>query len=224
KIQIAKQLGISANCQFLKPNDIITQVYFLLDGPREQVLSIDNLQWLIFGLLDDPMFKRRYPSVSQYYENQEDIKRMALAEKVADLFDQYQIYRPEMIREWNSIDSYDLYETNWQKHLWIETKNKIGGKIPDKTRIGKFIIESLKNPSQQQKLKDKIPQIEFFGISIITAYHLEIFHELANYINISFNLLNPSPSIYWFEDKSPIQIARWNSKARREEPLYSAPI
>jgi len=224
KVQIAEKLGITANCQFLKPNDIINQVYFLLDGPQEQVLSVDNLQWLIFGLLDERAFKSRFPHISQYYNQGEDTKRMALAEKVADLFDQYQIYRPEMIKEWNTILVPDLSDNNWQKYLWISIKDKIGDKMPDKTRIGKFIIDSLQNPSQQEKLKRRIPQIEFFGISIITAYHLEVFHELAKHINISFNLLNPSPSVYWFDDKSPQQIARWKSRARQKAPLYDVPI
>ena len=224
KVQIADRLDIAANCQFLKPNDIINQVYFLLDGPREQVLTTDNLQWIIFGLLEDQSFKRRYPMIAQYYENQEDIKRMALAEKIADLFDQYQIYRPEMIQEWNEVEYPVLNESNWQKFLWIEAKNIIGERMPDKTRVGKFIIDTLQNPSQQSKLKQRIPQIDFFGISIITAYHLEVFHELAKYIDISFNLLKPAPAIYWFEDKSPVQIARWNSKMRQEIQLYSDPI
>jgi exodeoxyribonuclease V gamma subunit len=224
KIQLAEKLGITANCQFLKPNDIINQVYFLLDGPQEQILSADNLQWLIFGLLNDPTFKNRYPHISQYYNQGEDTKRMALAEKVADLFDQYQIYRPEMIKEWNNTLVSDLNNSNWQKYLWVIIKDKIGAKMPDKTRVGKFIIESLQDPSQQEKLKSRIPQIEFFGISIITAYHLEIFHELAKHIDVSFNLLNPSPSIYWFDDKSPQQIARWKSRARLNAPVFDVPI
>src|SRR5690554_3102195 len=224
KIQLAEKLGITANCQFLKPNDIINHVYFLLGGPQERILSVDNLQWLIFGLLDDQTFKTRFPFISQYYNQREDTKRMALAEKVADLFDQYQIYRPEMINEWNNIQIPDLSDNNWQKYLWIALKVKIGEKMPDKTRIGKYIIDSLQNPSHQENLKRKVPQIEFFGISIITAYHLEIFHELAKHINISFNLLNPAPSIYWFEDKSPQQIARWKSRARQKASLYEVPI
>jgi len=220
KIQIADRLGIAANCQFLKPNDIITQVYFLLDGPQDYVLSINNLQWLLYGLLDEQVFKKSYPLVAQYYEQQEDIKRMSLAEKLADLFDQYQIYRPEMIKEWNKTQSPLSIDSNWQKYLWVETKNRIGSKMPDKTRVGKFIIDSLQSPIQQQKLKERIPQVDFFGISIITAYHLEVFQEIAKYINVSFNLLNPAPSLYWFEDKSPTQIARWKSKGRTEAQLY----
>ncbi|TCK85112.1 exodeoxyribonuclease V subunit gamma [Albibacterium bauzanense] len=224
KIQIAEKLGITANCQFLKPNDIINHVYFLLDGPQEQILSVDNLQWLIYGLLDEYAFKGRFPFIAQYYNQGEDTKRMALAEKVADLFDQYQIYRPEMINEWNNTQTPDLSENNWQKYLWIAVKGKIGDKMPDKTRVGKFIIDSLQNPLQQEKLRRKLPQIDFFGISIITEYHLEVFHELAKHIDISFNLLNPSPSIYWFDDKSPQQIARWKSKARQKASLYEVPI
>lgn len=224
KIQLAEKLGITANCQFLKPNDIINQVYFLLDGPQERILSVDNLQWLIFGLLDDQTFKARFPFISQYYSQGEDTKRMALAEKVADLFDQYQIYRPEMINEWNGMQIPDLSDNNWQKYLWITLKIKIGDKMPDKTRVGKYIIDNLQNPSQQENLKRRVPRIEFFGISIITAYHLEIFHELAKHIDISFNLLNPAPSTYWFDDKSPQQIARWKSRARQNASLYEVPI
>src|SRR5690554_4758994 len=149
KIQIAEKLGVTANCQFLKPNDIINQVYFILDGPQEQVLSVNNLQWLIFGLLDEPVFKGRFSYIAQYYNSGEDTKRMALAEKVADLFDQYQIYRPQMIKEWNNIQVPDLDENNWQKYLWIAIKSKIGDGMLDKTRVGKFIIDCLQNPSQQ---------------------------------------------------------------------------
>lgn len=224
KVEIAEKLGITANCQFLKPNDIINKVYFLLDGPQEQVLSSDNLQWLIFGLLNESSFKNRYPYISQYYNNGEDTKRMALAQKVADLFDQYQIYRPEMIREWNDIQIPDIIDHNWQRYLWLGVKSKIGDRMPDKTRVGKFIIDSLRDPSQQEKLRKRIPQIEFFGISIITAYHLDVFHELAKHIDISFHLLNPSPSIYWFDDRSPQQIVRWVSKARKRELSYDIPI
>src|SRR5690606_8540550 len=132
----ADQLGIAANCRFFKPNDLINYIYYLVNGPREQLLSSDNLQWLLFGLLDEPAFKKRFATVAQYYQGQDDIKRMALAEKIADLFDQYQIYRPEMIEEWNSMATPVSGESNWQKFLWAETNRRVGGRMPDKTRVG----------------------------------------------------------------------------------------
>src|SRR5690606_30642049 len=127
---------------------------------------------------------------------------------------QYQIYRPEMITEWNDLQFSADDHANWQKYLWIEVKNKVGGRMPDKTRVGRFIIDALKDPFQQRKLQEGIPRIDFFGISIITAYHLQIFQEVAKYVDVSFHLLNPAPSIYWFEDKSPSQVARWKNAGK----------
>src|SRR5690606_7507599 len=85
---------------------------------------------------------------------------------------------------------------------------------PDKTRVGRFIVDALKDPFQQRKLQEGIPRIDFFGISIITAYHLQIFQEVAKYVDVSFHLLNPAPSIYWLEDKSPSQVARWKNAGK----------
>ena len=214
KVQLSDRLGIVANCQFFKPNDIVNHLYYLLDGPRDHILSVDSLQWLLYGLLDETNFKKRFPFISKYYDGQVEIKRMTLAEKIADLFDQYQIYRPEMINEWNELQFTVDDQSNWQKYLWIEVKDRVGGKMPDKTKVGRHIIDSLKNPVHQKKLEDLIPKVDFFGISIITAYHLEIFQELARYVDVSFHLLNPAPSIYWFDDKSPSEIARWKNAGK----------
>src|SRR5690606_39779656 len=48
-------------------------------------------------------------------------------------------------------------------------------------------------------------------------------HVLAKHIDIAFHLLTPSPSIYWFDDKSEIQIARWRRKARKENQTVDLP-
>ena len=221
KIRIADRSGIAANVRFLKPNDIIREVYFLLGGVHQQVLSADSLQWFLFALLDDEVFKGRYPQIASYY-SADDMKRIALAGKLADLFDQYQIYRPEMIKEWNAEENRRV-ENNWQKFLWIEAKVRMESQIPDKTRISQFIVDRLQEPFHQQRIRELLPRIDFFGISIITAYHLEVFHALAKHIDIAFHLLNPSPSIYWFDDKSEIQIARWRRKARKENQTVDLP-
>src|SRR5690606_31410458 len=136
--------------------------------------------------------------------------------------DQYQIYRPEMILEWSNFQGGLETLSNWQQYLWIEAKRKIGVKMPDKTMIGGSIIASLHQLDKQQKLKDKISHIHVFGLSIITAYHLEVFQEVAKYIDISFHLLNPAPSQYWFEDKSGKQIAYW--KKKRGADNFAPPI
>lgn len=146
KLQLADHLGIAANCRFMKPNDLLYQLYVILGGPHSEVLSPQNLSWLVFKLLGQEEFIAKYPKVAAYYtaaETESDLKRMALAEKVADLFDQYQVYRPEMIQAWTFTDTPELATAGWQHWLWVKVKQLSGGALPDKTIVGNFILDAL---------------------------------------------------------------------------------
>ncbi|MEP6595351.1 MAG: exodeoxyribonuclease V subunit gamma, partial [Ginsengibacter sp.] len=209
KLRIADQAGIAANIQFLKPNDLINKIYYLLGGTFSQTLSAENLNWLLYKSLGEKEFINKFPSISSYYNYDgidKDVKRMALAEKVSDLFDQYQVYRADMIEQWNNQTRKPEGE-EWQKYLWLHAKQLAEDNFPDKTLIGKSIKDALRNPDNTDQLKQEMPVIYFFGISLITEYHLHIFQNLAAHIDINFLLLNPSPSIYWFEDRSEKQLA-----------------
>ena len=209
KLQIANNLGIAANCKFLKPNDLINQIYYLLGGTAVQTLSAENLNWILYKLLGDEDFVKKFPTISTYYANDtpdKDVKRMALAEKVADLFDQYQVYRTDMIQGWNDDLPTTSADDEWQKYLWKSAK-KLTSSFPDKTTLEKEIREGLTNTLFTKRLQQKMPVIYLFGISLITEYHLTIFYQLARYIDINFLLLNPAPTVYWFEDKSEKQLS-----------------
>lgn len=204
KFYISTELGIAANNRFLKPNDIIQKVFQILGGKSIQTLSPENQCWLIYKLLAEDNFIKSYESVSSYYtadEPDKDLKRMALAEKVADLFDQYQIYRPDMITKWNQSANTGA-SAEWQEYLWVKAKQISGDSMPDKTTLVNFIINELKNPAKQASLKEQIPVVHIFGLSVTTAFHIQLFHEIGKYIDISFYLQNPVSSVYWFEDKS----------------------
>ncbi|HEX8461162.1 MAG TPA: exodeoxyribonuclease V subunit gamma, partial [Segetibacter sp.] len=212
KVKIAEHTGIVANCRFLKPNDLVNEIYYKL-GSQKQSLSPGVLQWVLFTLLGARDFQNKFRKISNYYTN-DDVKRMALAEKVADLFDQYQIYRAEMVREWNeNVTGFDS-NNGWQKYLWVKAKEILGNSMPDKTVIGKHIIEALDKPEAQKSLARQIPNIHVFGLSIITRYHIHIFYELAKIVDISFHILNPAPLVYWFDDKSEKQMAKWRIKSK----------
>ncbi|WP_315820741.1 exodeoxyribonuclease V subunit gamma [Paraflavitalea speifideaquila] len=127
KLQIAHQIGITANCRFLKPNELVHQLYYLLGGTYSEMLSAANLSWLLFKLLGEKEFITRFPAIADYFTHagtDEDTRRIALAEKVADLFDQYQVYRPELIKQWNEGVSTNDADQSWQQYLWRSAKKK----------------------------------------------------------------------------------------------------
>ncbi|MFC5282042.1 exodeoxyribonuclease V subunit gamma [Pedobacter alpinus] len=215
KMQLADNLGIAANYRFLKPNDLINQIYAVLGGDFMQPLSAENQSWLLFKILAEKDFIKRFKHIADYYTEDnpdKDLKRMALAEKIADLFDQYQIYRPEMIRDWNTSTLQDLQKDDWQMYLWIKAKEISGDKMPDKTFVGNYIIDELKNPVSQKRLQNNMPAVFLFGLSVTTDFHMQIFHEVGKVIDISYYLLNPAPGLYWFEDLSEKQAFRLQRK------------
>ncbi|MES2890743.1 MAG: exodeoxyribonuclease V subunit gamma [Bacteroidota bacterium] len=202
KYKIAGEIGIAANYRYLKSQDIIGQVFYLLGGKSGELLSTQNLSWVLYKLLGEDEFIRRYKNVSGYYSGpggEDDIKRMSLAGKTADLFDQYQIYRPEMIQEWNQATK-AADQKDWQKYLWQKAKELLGSRLPDKTNISSHITRELTNSDQQQHLREKMPVIYLFGLSITTNYHLEVYHAIGQLVNVGFYLINPAPGQYWFED------------------------
>ncbi|NLR59673.1 exodeoxyribonuclease V subunit gamma [Chitinophaga polysaccharea] len=220
KLQLADRLGIAANCRFLKPNDLLYQLYVLLGGPYSEVLSPQNLSWLVFKLLGQEEFMAKFPKVAAYYADQNgesDLKRMALAEKVADLFDQYQVYRPEMIQAWTYTNTPELASAGWQHWLWVKVKQLSGGALPDKTIVGNYILDTLHNTGHNKSaLTSRMPVIHLFGLSIITAYHVKILHELSSYIDVHFHIINPAPGVFWFDDRNEKQLARWRQKGLNE--------
>ncbi len=221
KQQIAQNLGIAANIDFLKPNDIIFQLYRILGGKRESQLSRENLVWLLYHLLGTDTFQKKFKEHAAYLNeviSERNNKRLGLAEKIADLFDQYQIYRQEIIQEWNNAD---LNDTNlsWQEWLWVNAKNIATKSLPDKTVISTFILNEINNSEHHEKIKKQLPHIFLFGLSIITKYHIEIFYELSKITDISIYILNPAPDIYWEDDKTEKDLALWRSKGMKNTEL-----
>ncbi|MEO5890164.1 MAG: exodeoxyribonuclease V subunit gamma [Ferruginibacter sp.] len=206
-IQLAGKVGINANCRFVKPNDIVNQIYYWLGGFDKQVLAADHLKWLIYNLLNEEEFIQQFATISAYYLG-DDVKRIALAGRVADLFDQYQVYRPEMVDEWNSSATKNTTGNDWQKYLWVKVKEKTSPALTDKTSVIRYIINELNDPAQQEKIYARLPQVHIFGVSIITHLHIQLFNELSKYISVSFYLLNPAPLVYWLDDRTEKQIAR----------------
>lgn len=214
KQRLAESLGIAANFRFLKPHELISKVYYLLGGQSSELLSAENMQWIIYRLLGEDDFIKQFPTVSDYYVKQasdNDVKRMALAKKIADLFDQYQVYRFEMVTEWNQ-SAKEKDKTEWQEYLWNRAKVLLQDRLPDKTTTHRFITEALKDALKQERLRAALPAVYVFGLSVTTAYHTQLYHALGQIIDIHFLMMNPSPGVYWFDDKSEKLIARLKEK------------
>ncbi len=222
KTKLAEQLDIAANIVFLTPNDLVTRVNKIIGGSNYETLPKESISWALFELLASKDFLNKYgtaPAVSYYkIENDpeksfDDAKRYALAAQLSDLFDQYQMYRHEMIQDWTHMENDNPC---FQEFLWRALKNKLGDKLQDKTIARNNIIQCFDNKDilKWNLIKEEFIELHFFGLSIFTPFHFEIFEKLASIedFNLNFYLLNPSPEEYWYEDKPEKTISKWALK------------
>ncbi|MCO5248728.1 MAG: exodeoxyribonuclease V subunit gamma [Chitinophagales bacterium] len=215
KQEIVVNLGIAANIRFVGMDEIIHKTYQLCGGMYSDTLDTHDLNWSIFEILDSDGFKNQFRNIAEYYSDitthHAESKRMALAEKIADLFDQYQAYRNKMIASWNEgkLLHNEDYDEKWQMYLWNELKRTAQNYFRDKNFVGEFIKDKTTN---FDILKAQLPNIYFFGLSLMTDYHVQLVYHLSKQINIHFYIQNPAPYDYWYEDKSEKLIAIYKSK------------
>ncbi len=226
-IELAESLDIFANAEFFKPNGFISSIFKLAEVVDNQDFSTEKLRWVIYQLLENEAFVEKFERVAQYYEGDE-IKRLQLATRVSDLFDQYLIYRPDYIQAWNKGEHAEInrekykYHEEWQGWLWQKLQDKVD--FEDKVELRTRLVEQMKNPLFIERLQKRFPKISLFGLSVLTPFHLEIFSWLSNYITIDFYQLNPSPENYWYDqtsDKSISKIEKFTKKSANELLLQS---
>jgi exodeoxyribonuclease V gamma subunit len=206
KYELAQTVGIAANLQFLGINDILLLLYHWVCPDESTLIDKNNMTWAIFAELKEKEFCDRFPTISSYFANDEG-HRAALAAEMADLFDQYQIYRHDKIAKWKKDENAEEGENSWQVYLWHKMKNRLKEGYSDRLDVSTRLLQKLKDPDAIQLIKNRLPSLRFFGIVIVTPYYLELFSTLSKIINVKFYLLNPCPEILWMDDLSNKKIA-----------------
>ena len=180
KHQLAAGWGIASNIRFSRPNDILFVVYLALGGAFQVTLNRQSYVWMLYNILGTEEFKTRFPEQATYLldtTHDTDIKRLLLAEKVADLFDQYQIYRQEFIEEWSAMSPDSA--PHWQAYLWskIEARHRQeSSEYHNINYVRNYILQHIDDPEKHRRLREQLPVIYLFGLSVFTKYHLEVFY------------------------------------------------
>ncbi|WP_274620539.1 exodeoxyribonuclease V subunit gamma [Colwellia maritima] len=135
-LAIANERGISMNMCYALPAQYLWKLIRTLasedDVPDQSPYSREVLTWRIYALLatnslvEDSDFTpatRYWLSSSgngKDFSSQENLKRYQLAEQMADLYEQYLIFRPQWLDSWqkDEISTLHITENKWQAKLW----------------------------------------------------------------------------------------------------------
>jgi exodeoxyribonuclease V gamma subunit len=119
---LAELEGISANISYKLPSEWLWQRIREKHEELPDILPSDSgpMSWSIYKLLGDKSILKRFPILKEWLERQTDstgIRRWELSKLISSVFDQYQVYRPEMIYSWGKGE-YEDYSSKWQADLW----------------------------------------------------------------------------------------------------------
>jgi len=129
KAELARRYGVAMGVSFLLPGSFIEYIAQLVGlEPVHSSWQPRGLAWRLIPLLATMVEDRDTPRLQAACGDPR--ARQALAAEVADRFDQYLYFRPEMIAAWDRGEAWDgLPESvkgddeDWQRELWKRLSN-----------------------------------------------------------------------------------------------------
>ncbi|GAA81572.1 exodeoxyribonuclease V subunit gamma [Pseudoalteromonas sp. BSi20495] len=202
KIGLSENLGVAAQVDFPLPSSFIWQLYqqLLPNVPKESAFNKPNLAWKLFAILPTCIDEPLYLPLKTYLEGDIDgQKTFALCEKIADVYDQYLMYRPHWIATWDSgkdeLDDVDVAIAPWQPDLWrriVKLSQDLGQSQFHRANMQGQLLAALETMDNSI-----LPQrISLFGISAIASSQLDVFEALSKKTEVILFFFNPSEH-YW---------------------------
>jgi exodeoxyribonuclease V gamma subunit len=220
-MELAKQLGVWANGYFPFANAMLWRLFKETLGylPDTSLFEREVMVWSLMDILPEFLENPEFTEIHNYLQGDEQhIKHFQLASRIADIFDQYLMYRPTWIGDWeNGVQPRELEndsQARWQAILWRALVKRYGTQHRAKLRADFFrnVQRLADNPRIAQR-------VSVFGISALPPFHLEVLAELGQVIEVSIFLLNPCQE-YWGDILSDSEIAHVEGGFRTHDELY----
>ncbi len=200
-LEMARRNRIVLNYRFLHPNDLLHRImdWLKIEHRSPDLFDRHTLVWAIMRILDntsilaDPVMA----PVSRYLGS-DRLKTFQFADRLADCFEQYLVYRPSMIEAWENRQSAVSNDPNesWQRRIWSDIVHYYGNHhaVNQCNRIH----QSLRSDNHLDLPAEFPRQLYLFGLSVLPDIHLDIIEQISHLIDIHFYLLNPCRE-FWFD-------------------------
>lgn len=234
RLEIAKQNGIAAALTFPLPSSFIWQLChdLLPNVPKDNAFTKAAMTWKLMLLLPRLLADTAFGPLTHYLDSNpsecteqytekyhqseqslDQIKLYQLCSQIADIFDQYLVYRPDWMLAWEQNTSPSNIKLNgeqaWQPLLWRAlvafNRDELKQSHYHRANIHNDLITSLVDPTTSLA---NLPQRLFvFGISSMAPQTLEVLYHLASRIDVIILGLSPCQH-YWGDIVDPRHRAR----------------
>jgi len=206
-LRLARTLGICANMHFDYPNAVISTLLRRVfpEQPQASPFKPDILTWRLLDLLPECQALPAFAPVAAYLQQANPRMAFQLAGRIAAAFDQYLVYRPDMIEAWQNgrLVTDVRIEEAWQAQLWRRLNADIAR--PHRLGLARALFDAL---ASRPELGDLLPErLSIFGISYLPPFHVEFFDRLSAWVPVRMYALNPCRE-YWGDIVSEARAAR----------------
>ena len=208
---IARINGICANFNFPFPNTFLEEIYARVIGPLPggDFFNPQTMTFSLMALLEEVADHDALAPVRGYLsDGASAMKRFQLARRIADTFDQYLVFRPDIIAAWEKDPGTPVStDAAWQRLLWRKLRGQTDQ--PHRADLQQRLVRRLKE--SQRPLAGLPHRVAVFGISYLPIFHLRVLDALAQRIPVQLFLLNPCRQ-YWADIVSDRRMTRLRSR------------
>ncbi|WP_426194045.1 exodeoxyribonuclease V subunit gamma [Massilia sp. DWR3-1-1] len=214
KIALAEQSGVCAATRVALPARFLWEAYRGLLGadqvPKRSPFDKAPLTWRLMRLLPALVNEPVFAPLQHFLGDGDPARRLQLAARLADLFDQYQVYRADWLDDWanerdvlrdgsgqGAIASRPLAADQcWQARLW----RAIRASLPAQQRASgrAYVHQRFQDASAAGAAPaGRLPRrVVVFGISALPHQSLQALAALSRYCQVVVAVPNPC-QFYW---------------------------
>ena len=225
KLELARTFGIAANIDFPLPASFIWEMFtrVLADVPRQSPYNKGSMSWQLMTILPALLDRPAFAPLAAYLGSGDDadpapdpakapeqVRLWQLCQKVADLFDQYLVYRPDWIARWEqgeglvgtgSQELAGVSGQDWQPELWRELVARTLALAPSGYHRANLYEEFIHELERTPDLPGTLPRRVFvFGISALPPRYVEALLALGSRDEVEVHLFVTNPCRYYWGD------------------------
>ena len=204
KIELARQGGVCAATRVELPSRFLWRTYRQVLGaghvPADSPLDKLPMTWRLMALLPTCLHEPVFGPVAGFLRGHEPDRLLQLASRLADLFDQYQIYRPDWLQDW--ADGRDVLrqaagealladDQRWQAELWRRVLATLDDSQRQATRPALHARALAHLRSGQPPASPVARRVSVFGMSHMPGQLLDMLAALAAHSQVMLAVPNP---------------------------------
>ncbi len=240
KIALAEELGVCAATRVALPARFLWEAYRGMLGrelvPSRAPYDKGPLTWRLMRLLPALLAEPVFAPLRLFLGDGDPERRLQLAERLADLFDQYQVYRADWLADWSAGrnvlrsargESLPLAADQcWQSALWRAVNDSLPAAQRQSGRATihqQFVHEIERGAAPAGRLPRRVV---LFGMSALPYQTLQAVAALARHTQVLLAVPNPC-RFYWgdiIEGRELLRAERKRQAARGGVDLGSVAI